>query len=95
MLAPDIRAAFWMDGLICSMNGVIVMITKGIEGHRNGGREVCGPSRHHRVILPVLEPKRRCLEVFGRAGRAGRLTRNGRCGSMVDQPCRRPDGELK
>src|SRR5680860_22256 len=34
MLAPHIRAAFSMDGLICSMNGVIVMITNGTEGTR-------------------------------------------------------------
>ena len=34
MLAPDILAASSMVGLICSMNGVMVMITKGIEGTR-------------------------------------------------------------
>src|SRR5450830_605702 len=34
MLAPDIRAAFSIAGSICSMNGVMVMMTKGTEGTR-------------------------------------------------------------
>jgi hypothetical protein len=34
ILAQDILAASWIVDLICSMKGVIVMITKGIEGAR-------------------------------------------------------------
>ena len=32
--APHIRAALSIEGLICSMNGVIVMITNGTDGTR-------------------------------------------------------------
>src|SRR5690554_7836351 len=34
MRAPDMRAAFSIAGLICSMNGVMVMITNGTDGTR-------------------------------------------------------------
>src|SRR5665647_165984 len=52
VFAPDIRAALSIAGLICSMNGVIVMITKGTDGTRfAAARCRHGPvDRHHQGV---------------------------------------------